>query len=314
MDVIVTGGTGFIGQYLVKRLEHDGIKFISLGRTDGDIAKKETWKQLPPTQSVIHLAGRCYVPDSWENTGDFIETNILGTFILLKSSLNYYNNLNQKEKNKFKFLHISTDEVYGSLELTGKFKETTAYNPSSPYSASKAASDHLVKSWFHTFGLPILITNCSNNYGPYQFPEKLIPLIITNCLESKPLPIYGTGSNIRDWIYVDDHCNAIYKILKDGKLGETYNIGGNQEITNLEIVEKICNILDKINPSTNLNKHTHKNPRENWKMMLELPEPLVTPRQRIAIQEYLNTKKNSAEETTAYTKLRNMFDLPPHVL
>ena len=179
----------------------------------------------------------------------------MGTFVLLKTSLSYYNEYKVKDNKPFKFLHVSTDEVYGSLGKTGKFKETTSYDPSSPYSASKASSDHLVKAWHHTYGLPILITNCSNNYGSYQFPEKLIPLMIINCLEHKPLPIYGKGDNIRDWIYVDDHCRGIYQVLKKGKIGQTYNLGGNQEMTNIDIVKNICSILDKLKPSNKIDSY-----------------------------------------------------------
>jgi len=278
VKILITGGAGFIGSnFILNHIadheilnydkltyagnlnnltsisDHSNYSFINGDIKDSDKINQTLCDFKP--NAIINFAAESHVDRSIDGPQDFIETNIIGTFVLLKSSLNYYNNLKQKEKNKFKFLHISTDEVYGSLELEGKFKETTPYNPSSPYSASKASSDHLVKSWFYTFGLPILITNCSNNYGPYQFPEKLIPLIIINCLNDKTLPIYGKGDNVRDWIYVDDHCDAVFKVLKNGKIGETYNIGGNQEITNLEIVEKICNILDKINPSNTLNSY-----------------------------------------------------------
>ena len=278
MKILVTGGAGFIGSNFILNhinnnqiLNYDKLTYagnlnnlISIENhsnysfINGDIKDLDKVNQIISEfkpNAIINFAAESHVDRSIDGPQDFIETNIIGTFILLKSSLNYYNCLDQNEKNNFRFLHISTDEVYGSLESVGKFKETTSYKPTSPYSASKASSDHLVKAWYHTFGLPILITNCSNNYGPYQFPEKLIPLMIINCLNSKALPIYGTGDNIRDWIYVSDHCDAIYKVLKNGKLGETYNIGGNQEVTNLQIVEKICNILDKINPSNSLNSY-----------------------------------------------------------
>jgi len=199
---------------------------------------------------IVNFAAESHVDRSIDSPKEFINTNIMGTYNLLDISLKYWRNLSQNNNN-FKLLHISTDEVYGSLGEKDYFTELTSYNPSSPYSASKASSDHLVKAWYHTYNLPIQITNCSNNYGPYQFPEKLIPLIIINCLKNNPLPIYGDGSNIRDWLYVSDHCNAIFNVLKKGKIGETYNIGGNVEKTNLEIVNIICEYLDKKKPLGN---------------------------------------------------------------
>ena len=180
---------------------------------------------------------------------DFINTNIIGTYYLLEESLSFYTKLNKSTKSSFKFHHISTDEVFGSLGESGSFKEDTPYDPSSPYSATKASSDHLVRAWGRTFGLPVTISNCSNNYGPYQFPEKLIPLMIINCLSYKSLPIYGKGENIRDWLYVEDHCKAIDLILQNGNIGETYNVGGSNEIRNIKIVESICSILDKLRPA-----------------------------------------------------------------
>lgn len=197
---------------------------------------------------VVNFAAESHVDRSISGPGEFIQTNITGTYILLKESLDYFSTLDGKGKHDFRFHHVSTDEVYGSLGDHGYFTETTSYDPSSPYSASKASSDHLVRAWHRTFGLPVLLTNCSNNYGPYQFPEKLIPLMILNSLEGKPLPVYGDGQNVRDWLYVEDHCEAILHVIKMGTIGETYNIGGNNEIKNLEIVETICNILDEIRP------------------------------------------------------------------
>ena len=197
--------------------------------------------------SVINFAAESHVDRSIDDPNNFINTNINGTFELLNACLSYFRTLD--DMNKFKFLHVSTDEVYGSLGNKGLFTESSKYNPTSPYSASKASSDHLVKAWFYTYGLPTIVTHCSNNYGPYQFPEKLIPLIIVKCLTNQDLPIYGDGKNIRDWIYVEDHCLALMNILKKGKIGETYNIGGNQEITNIDLVHKICNYLDVIIPS-----------------------------------------------------------------
>ena len=198
-------------------------------------------------EGVFHFAAESHVDRSIDGPDAFIKTNIIGTYTLLEVSREYYKKFNQN----FKFIHVSTDEVFGDLREDDYFTENTPYNPSSPYSASKASSDHLVKSWGRTFGLPIIITNCSNNYGPYQFPEKLIPLMIINCLENKPLPIYGDGQNIRDWLFVSDHCRALYKIFKKGKLNDTYNIGGNNEIKNIDIVNIICEMLDDLKPLKN---------------------------------------------------------------
>ena len=279
MKILVTGGCGFIGSNFIlknikchKILNYDKLTYAgnlnnlaSIKKNDNysfvkgdikDLSKFNCVIESFKPNYIINFAAESHVDRSIDAPQDFIETNILGTFILLKSSLNYYNNLSKTDKNIFRFLHISTDEVYGSLGLKGKFKETTSYNPSSPYSASKASSDHLVKAWYQTFGLPILITNCSNNYGPYQFPEKLIPLIIINCLENKELPIYGKGNNIRDWVYVGDHCDGIYQVLKKGIIGETYNIGGNQEMTNIDIVNNLCSILDKVKPSNKVKNYS----------------------------------------------------------
>jgi dTDP-glucose 4,6-dehydratase len=196
---------------------------------------------------VMHLAAESHVDRSIDGPGDFIKTNIVGTFTLLEQSKNYWQSLEGDKKNNFRFLHVSTDEVYGDLEgTTDFFSEETSYDPSSPYSATKASSDHLVRAWHRTYGLPVLITNCSNNYGPCQFPEKLIPHVILNALEGKNLPIYGDGRQIRDWLYVDDHVLALMSVVLDGNVGETYNIGGSNEIQNIEVVKKICNILDKL--------------------------------------------------------------------
>jgi len=279
MKILVTGGAGFIGsnfilKYISKNiiLNYDKLTYagnlnnlVSIQNhknysfVNGDIKNKQTVNKVILSfkpDAIINFAAESHVDRSIDGPQDFIETNILGTFILLKSTLNYYQSLNKDKKQKFRFLHISTDEVYGSLDETKKFKEITPYNPSSPYSASKASSDHLVKAWYHTYGLPILITNCSNNYGPYQFPEKLIPLMIFNCLEHKSLPIYGKGDNIRDWIYVEDHCRGINEVLNKGKISETYNIGGNQERKNIDIVSNICLIMDKLMPSQKINSYT----------------------------------------------------------
>ena len=196
---------------------------------------------------VMHLAAESHVDRSIDGPALFIDTNILGTFTLLEASKKYWSEL--ENKNAFRFHHISTDEVYGALGKTGLFKETTAYQPNSPYAASKAASDHLVRAWYHTYGLPVVATNCSNNYGPYHFPEKLIPLMILNALEGKPLPIYGDGSQIRDWLFVEDHARALHKVFMEGKLGETYNIGGYNEKKNIEVVHLVCELLEELAPN-----------------------------------------------------------------
>jgi len=198
---------------------------------------------------VVHFAAESHVDRSIDGPQQFIQTNIIGTSVMLQESLDYYIHLNKVFRSKFKFHHISTDEVFGSLGEGGYFSESTAYDPSSPYSASKSSSDHLVRAWHRTFGLPVTISNCSNNYGPYQFPEKLIPLMILNCLAQKPLPVYGTGENVRDWLYVHDHCDAINMVLQKGTIGETYNVGGNNEIKNIQIVKDICTILDEVKPA-----------------------------------------------------------------
>jgi len=198
---------------------------------------------------IIHLAAESHVDRSIDSPNSFIQTNIVGTFNLLEQSKNYWQSLEGSRKENFRFLHVSTDEVYGDLDGSNDFfSEDTAYDPSSPYSASKASSDHLVRAWYRTYGLPVLITNCSNNYGPYQFPEKLIPHVILNALEGKTLPIYGDGKQTRDWLYVDDHVFALMNVALNANVGETYNIGGNNQIQNIEVVRKVCNILDKLVP------------------------------------------------------------------
>ena len=279
---LVTGGSGFIGanfiQYLLKndlakkiinldKLTYAGnpqnlLKFEHDDRyvfNQGDICDQEHVReliQLHHPDIIVNFAAESHVDRSIDGPGEFIKTNISGTYTLLQESLRYYQSLENDKQKKFRFHHVSTDEVFGSLGEDGFFTEETPYDPSSPYSASKAASDHLVRAWERTYGLPIIISNCSNNYGPYQFPEKLIPLMILNCLAEVSLPVYGTGENVRDWLYVDDHCEAIYTIIEKGKIGETYNVGGNNEIQNIEIVNTICSILDEIKPSENGNSYT----------------------------------------------------------
>jgi len=268
--ILVTGGAGFIGSALIRhiiretdhrvvnvdKLTYSG-NLESLSAIDGsqnyifeqvDICdSSELQKVFIKNQPdiVMHLAAESHVDRSIDGPGDFIKTNIVGTFTLLEQSKNYWKSLEGEKKENFRFLHVSTDEVYGDLEESSDFfSEDTPYDPSSPYSASKASSDHLVRAWHRTYNLPVLITNCSNNYGPCQFPEKLIPHVILNALEGKNLPIYGNGKQIRDWLYVDDHVRALMIVALDGNLGETYNIGGSNEIQNIEVVKKICNILD----------------------------------------------------------------------
>ena len=200
-------------------------------------------------RAVLHFAAESHVDRSIHGPGDFIRTNVTGTFELLEASRAYWSALGEAERAAFRFLHVSTDEVYGSLAPTDPaFTETTPYAPNSPYAASKAASDHLVRAWHHTYGLPVLTTNCSNNYGPYQFPEKLIPLMIHNALAGRPLPVYGDGQNVRDWLYVEDHCRAIARVLDAGRIGETYNVGGHNEVRNLDVVHTLCSLLDELRP------------------------------------------------------------------
>jgi dTDP-glucose 4,6-dehydratase len=274
MKILVTGGAGFIGsavvRYLIGKTEAEVINLDSLTYA-GNLASLaevnnnsryrfirgsinsedlgEVFEAYAP-EAVLHLAAESHVDRSITGPRAFIETNIFGTYNLLEASRAYYASLSGEKKENFRFLHVSTDEVYGSLgPFPALFTEETAYDPSSPYSASKAASDFLAKAWFRTYGLPVIVTNCSNNYGPYQYPEKLIPHMILNALEGKPLPVYGKGANIRDWLYVDDHAQALELILRKGVPGETYNVGGRNERTNLEVVFEICDILNDVAPS-----------------------------------------------------------------
>ena len=273
LKLIVTGGAGFIGSAVIRRvLATTDWQVINLDKLtyagnlesladvsknprysfkQGDICDREMLKELFRTvqpDAVMHLAAESHVDRSIDGPSEFIQTNIIGTYALLEEARAYWNTLPEGRKQAFRFHHISTDEVYGTLGATGLFEETTPYAPNSPYSASKASSDHLVRAWHHTYGLPVVTTNCSNNYGPYQFPEKLIPLVTLNALEGKPLPVYGKGDNVRDWLYVDDHADALLVVLQRGKLGETYNIGGHNEKKNLDVVHGICDLLDEIRP------------------------------------------------------------------
>lgn len=273
MKIVVTGGAGFIGSSLCKYLimnthaevvvidkltyasslsslsavsENPRFKFLKL-----DICSSEDMRAVFESEKpdlIMHLAAESHVDRSITGSRAFIDTNIIGTYNLLEAARGYWFELSANEKDKFRFVHVSTDEVYGSLGEEGLFREDTAYDPSSPYSASKAASDHLATAWHRTYGLPVIISNCSNNYGPHQFPEKLIPLVILNAMENLPLPVYGDGSNVRDWLYVEDHVKALYLIAQKGKVGDTYNIGGNNERSNLEVVHTICDVLDELIP------------------------------------------------------------------
>lgn len=273
--ILVTGGAGFIGGNFVRMLlEEKGVKVVNLDLltyagnlatlaglmnderhvfVQGDIADQALVRDLIKTHrpdAIVNFAAESHVDRSIDGPMDFIMTNVVGTTNMLQCAREFWSELDDSEKKAFRFLHVSTDEVYGSLGETGLFTEETPYAPNSPYSASKASSDHLVRAWFHTYGMPVLTTNCSNNYGPYQYPEKLIPLMTLNALDGKPLPIYGDGSNVRDWLYVVDHCQAIWRVLEAGTPGEVYNVGGNCERTNMQIVDTLTGIMDELFPDS----------------------------------------------------------------
>lgn len=273
--ILITGGAGFIGSAVVRQyIEHTDYNVINVDKltyagnlesldsaldhprhvfVQADISDRQAMEkifQAHQPDAIMNLAAESHVDRSIDGPAEFIQTNILGTYTLLEAARAYWSQLPEKSRSSFRFLHISTDEVFGSLDNKGLFSEDSPYDPSSPYSASKASSDHLVRAWQRTYGLPTLITNCSNNYGPYQFPEKLIPLMILNALEEKPLPVYGKGENIRDWLYVEDHASALRLVLDKGRSGETYNIGGHCEKQNIEVVQAICDTLNEITSAT----------------------------------------------------------------
>ncbi|MES9930734.1 MAG: dTDP-glucose 4,6-dehydratase [Candidatus Thiodiazotropha sp. 6PDIVS] len=279
--ILVTGGAGFIGGNFVHYLlslqdsprvvnldaltyagnldtlqsleDHPNHHFIK-GKIQDQELVSSLFERFRP-DAVVNFAAESHVDRSIDGPAEFIDTNIGGTFNLLECARSHWQTLSGSDADSFRFLHVSTDEVYGSLGAEGLFTETTAYAPNSPYSASKAASDHLVRAWHHTYGMPVLTTNCSNNYGPYQFPEKLIPLFIQKALSGEPLPIYGDGSNVRDWLYVEDHCSAIWRVLESGRPGEVYNVGGNNEMSNLEVVDTLCSLLDELAPESEYIPH-----------------------------------------------------------
>ena len=276
-NILVTGGAGFIGSAVIRHIiqntnnqvlnidkltyagnleslkeidQHSNYEFKQIDICDTEQITAAIDAFQP--HAIMHLAAESHVDRSIDGPAAFIQTNIVGTYTLLEAARKYWMGLDAEAQQNFRFHHISTDEVYGDLEgTTDLFTETTSYAPSSPYSASKASSDHLVRAWHRTYGLPVIVTNCSNNYGPYHFPEKLIPLVILNALDAKPLPVYGNGQQIRDWLFVEDHARALYKVVTEGVVGETYNIGGHNEKQNIEVVKTICKILDELKPQAN---------------------------------------------------------------
>ena len=278
-SILVTGGAGFIGSNLIRLLIERGFRVLNLDKLTyagnlsslAPVAKhpqyrfervdlldaeclEEVLKSFRP-DAIMHLAAESHVDRSIDGPKTFVETNVMGTLNILQAARGFWETLPPTQKSNFRFLHVSTDEVYGSLGAVGKFTETTPYCPHSPYSATKAASDHLARAWHDTYGLPVLVTNCSNNYGPFQFPEKLIPVVILKCLRNESIPIYAQGLNVRDWLYVEDHCDALISVVERGRVGETYNIGGDNEIRNLDLVRLLCEIMDELAPRPNGNAY-----------------------------------------------------------
>lgn len=272
MNILLTGGAGFIGCNLIRLLIGRGCNVLNIDKLTyagnpsslwdikdspnycflrADICNTEALRvafaEFRP-DAVMHLAAESHVDRSIDGPMEFVQTNVVGTVSLLQAATEYWREIPKNQADQFRFLHVSTDEVYGSLGETGAFAETTSYDPHSPYSASKASSDHFARAWQDTYGLPVIVTNCSNNYGPYQFPEKLIPVVILKCLRGEPIPLYGKGENIRDWLYVEDHCEALVTVLTKGIIGETYNIGGNNEMRNIHLVTLLCEIMDRQHP------------------------------------------------------------------
>ena len=309
--LLVTGGAGFIGANFVLQSTAQGHRIVNVDKltyagnletlssleysdlhvfVKGDIGDRQLVSSLLAKyqpDAVINFAAESHVDRSIDGPGEFVQTNVVGTLSLLESCRDYWRGLDGQLRAQFRFLHVSTDEVYGSLGAEGSFTEKTPYSPNSPYSASKAASDHLVRAFHHTYGLPTLTTNCSNNYGPYQFPEKLIPLVIQKALVGDPLPVYGDGSNIRDWLYVGDHCSAISRVLEAGREGETYNIGGNAERQNIVVVQQICALLDK-------------------------REPLADGRERVSLITYVKDRPGHDKRYAIdFSKLRNELGWQP---
>jgi dTDP-glucose 4,6-dehydratase len=280
LRVLVTGGSGFIGSNLVRYLVHGGYEVLNLDKltyaasgsslqdlethpryrfVHADICDAEAvelaLKSFAP-EAIVHLAAESHVDRSIDAPGRFITTNVVGTYVLLDAARRFHGGLPDAAGERFRFIHVSTDEVFGSLGTSDPaFNESTAYDPRSPYSASKAGADHLVRAWWHTYGLPTIVTNCSNNYGPYQFPEKLIPTVILKCLRQEPVPVYGDGGNVRDWLYVEDHVRALERVLRQGRAGATYAIGGGNERTNLELVREICAIMDELVPRADAGRY-----------------------------------------------------------
>lgn len=279
MKLIITGGAGFIGSAVVRTLIADGEEVVTLDKLTyagnleslASVAGNSRYKfvrldicdrggvqallEAEQPDAIMHLAAESHVDRSIDGPAAFVQTNIVGTSVLLETALAYWLGLNDERKSRFRFHHVSTDEVYGSLGADGHFDETSRYVPNSPYSASKAGSDHLVRAWYHTYGLPAIITNCSNNYGPFHFPEKLIPLSIVRGLKGQPMPVYGRGVNVRDWLYVEDHARALIAVMQRGRVGETYNIGGNAERRNIDVVREVCRLLDIMVPDSPFRPH-----------------------------------------------------------